>query len=118
MIEALTRPVEGAKDATMCKWGTRTRVRVWFDARMESRTGKSRWVNASIDSCIAPIVKALQAGGINMLSSCCGHGTRPGEIRLADGRVLLILPAPSASAPQPDGLQLNALPGRAVSSIS
>jgi len=45
-----------------------------------------RW----IDSCIAPIVKALQEGGIDMRSSCCGHGKGDGKILLQDGRRLII----------------------------
>lgn len=43
-----------------------------------------------IDSCIAPIVAALNAGGIATLGSCCGHGKSNGDILLADGRVLII----------------------------
>ncbi len=47
---------------------------------------------AKIDGCIAPIVKALQRGGIDMRASCCGHGKGRGSIHLQDGRTLLILP--------------------------
>jgi len=46
----------------------------------------------SIDPCIAGIVAALNAGGIETLASCCGHG-RPGvygSIVLADGRELVV----------------------------
>jgi len=43
-----------------------------------------------IDHCIAPIVKALQKGGIDMRASCCGHGKRRGRIELQDGRTLII----------------------------
>ncbi len=43
-----------------------------------------------IDRCIAPIVAALEAGGVKMLGSCCGHGESPGSIRLVDGRELTI----------------------------
>ncbi|MHA1952283.1 MAG: hypothetical protein ACW987_20795 [Candidatus Thorarchaeota archaeon] len=45
-----------------------------------------------IDSCIAPIVNALQMGGINMRGSCCGHGKSEGYIELQDGRYIFILP--------------------------
>ena len=45
-----------------------------------------------IDSCIAPIVAALNAGGLITKASCCGHGNRPGNIALDDGRELMILP--------------------------
>ena len=43
-----------------------------------------------IDACIAPVVLALDAGGIETVASCCGHGYIPGNIMLADGRELLI----------------------------
>jgi hypothetical protein len=36
-------------------------------------------------------VEALQQGGVDMRSSCCGHGKTFGNIQLQDGRVLLIL---------------------------
>jgi hypothetical protein len=48
------------------------------------------WKTAPIDRCIAPIVAALQAGGINMRASCCGHGAGDGSIDLADGRRLVV----------------------------
>ncbi|MCK4760213.1 MAG: hypothetical protein KAT69_09185 [Candidatus Aminicenantes bacterium] len=43
-----------------------------------------------IDKCIAPIVEALQKGGIDMRGSCCGHGKGPGRIDLQDGRTIQI----------------------------
>lgn len=43
-----------------------------------------------IDFCIAPIVAALNAGGVKTVASCCGHLEREGRIDLADGRVLRI----------------------------
>jgi hypothetical protein len=73
----------------MCEWGNDTVVKVWVDPSL-SHTGKGYWKDAGIDSCIAPIVQALQDAGINMLSSCCGHGKEDGRIDLADGRVLII----------------------------
>lgn len=45
-----------------------------------------------IDPCIIPMVDALNAGGIETVASCCGHGHRPGNIILADGRWLTISP--------------------------
>jgi hypothetical protein len=45
-----------------------------------------------VDSCIAPIVRALNAMGVVTVASCCGHGKRPGNIALADGRELIIVP--------------------------
>lgn len=43
-----------------------------------------------VDACIADLVQALNASGVTTLGSCCGHGTQPGTILLADGRVLVI----------------------------
>lgn len=42
------------------------------------------------DPCIASLVAALNYGGIETVASCCGHGQRPGNIVLADGRFLTI----------------------------
>lgn len=81
----------------MCDWGTNTVVRVKVPAHL-SCTGEERWRDFGIDSCIAPIVKALQDGGIDMLASCCGHGKGPGRIDLADGRVLTIAEPAEATA--------------------
>lgn len=53
--------------------------------------GVDTWKIKHIDKCVAPIVKALQEGGIDMLSSCCGHGLNVGAITLADGRELLLV---------------------------
>lgn len=77
----------------MCNWGTDTQVRVKIAAALSS-TGAEKWREMGIDSCIAPIVDALQKGGIDMLASCCGHGNAPGRIDLADGRVIAIHPVP------------------------
>lgn len=44
----------------------------------------------SVDSCIAPIVKALNEADIPTVASCCGHGHRPGNVALTDGRELII----------------------------
>lgn len=46
--------------------------------------------NVWCDPCIAPLVKALNDGGIRTVASCCGHGAANGNIALADGRELLI----------------------------
>lgn len=47
-----------------------------------------------IDRCIAPIVRALNEGGVATIASCCGHGHMPGIISLADGRHLMVAPKP------------------------
>lgn len=44
------------------------------------------------DPCLAPIVQALNAGGIRTVASCCGHHARIGSIALADGRTIHICP--------------------------
>lgn len=44
----------------------------------------------SIDRCIAPIVAALNRGGIATTACCCGHGDGPGSIFLGDGRSIVI----------------------------
>jgi hypothetical protein len=71
----------------MCEWGTTEKVRVRVPADL-SATGTERWKEADVDSCIAPLVAALQ--GVGTLASCCGHGHRPGNVALADGRELLV----------------------------
>jgi hypothetical protein len=43
-----------------------------------------------VDVEIAPLVRALNDGGIATRASCSGHGFRPGSIILADGRELHI----------------------------
>ncbi len=43
-----------------------------------------------IDWCIHHIVAALNAGGVETVACCCGHGKQDGRIDLADGRVLII----------------------------
>ncbi len=43
-----------------------------------------------IDWCIHQIVAALNAGGVETVSCCCGHGIQDGRIDLVDGRVLTI----------------------------
>ncbi len=73
----------------MCKYGNTTKVRVKIPADL-SHTGKTLWKTAGIDKCIAPIIKALQKGDIDMRGSCCGHGKMDGDIHLQDGRILII----------------------------
>ena len=75
----------------MCEWGTSTDMRVWVPADL-SNTWEARWRVMGVDSCISDIVRALQEGGINMRSSCCGHDKDFGNIILQDGRILSICP--------------------------
>ena len=44
-----------------------------------------------IDWCIHQIVAALNAGGVETRTSCCGHRVDVGFIELEDERMLLIL---------------------------
>jgi len=74
----------------MCTWGNNTLVNVKIQADL-SCTGKEKWRDMQIDSCIASIVQALQEGGIDMRGCCCGHGSGLGDIHLQDGRMLLII---------------------------
>ena len=46
---------------------------------------------AHVDYCIAALVRALNGAGFITVASCCGHGNRPGNIALADGRELIIV---------------------------
>lgn len=73
----------------MCEWGIYEVVRVKIPADL-SCIGKERWKYTKIDKCIAPLVRALQKGGIDMRGSCCGHSKVDGHIHLQDGRVLII----------------------------
>jgi hypothetical protein len=67
----------------MCKWGNTTLVPVFIPARL-SRTGKDAAKLADIDTCIAPLVRALNAVGLITVASCCGHGKQPGSIIFSD----------------------------------
>ena len=73
----------------MCEHGDTLEVRVKIPADL-SHSGEERWKDAQIDRCIAPIVRALQEGDIDMRGSCCGHHKGQGSIELADGRSLII----------------------------
>ena len=66
-------------------------MRVFIPANL-SHTGEGRWDTKDVDSCIAPIVRALNDAGAITVASCCGHGKQPGNIALADGREIIIAP--------------------------
>jgi hypothetical protein len=74
----------------MCDHGDTVPVRVKVLAE-QAHEGRNTWKTKPIDRCIAPIVEALQSGGIDMRLSCCGHGDGNGEIILGDGRRLKII---------------------------
>ena len=74
----------------MCKWGTDRKM--WLKVSSDlSYNGKERWKFTGIDSCISSLVGKLQKSGVDMRSSCCGHGKGPGNILLQDGRKIIIL---------------------------
>ena len=75
----------------MCHWGTETLLYVPIPAEL-SHTRAFYWTYRGIDSCIAPLVQALNEAGIYTSQSCCGHGKGPGRIDLHDGRVLIVYP--------------------------
>ncbi len=52
----------------------------------------------TIDRCIHHIVAALNAGGVETVACCCGHGKQAGRIDLADGRVLVVMTDAEAKA--------------------
>ncbi len=68
-----------------CHWCCKKPVQlILFDSLSDS------WQTKNIDFCIADIVRALQVGGIKMVSSCCGHHRKWGWIQLANGKLLKI----------------------------
>ena len=80
----------------MCEWGTSVQMEVTVPAHL-SHTGEARRKVVDVDACIAPVVKALNHGGIYTVASCCGHGKGPGSIILGDGRELFVLPSFTAA---------------------
>lgn len=81
----------------MCSWDTTTVLRLSIPANL-SHSGIAYEKDVAVDSCIAPLVAALNAAGFRTVASCCGHGSRPGRISLADGRDLLIMSFQEASS--------------------
>ena len=73
----------------MCKHGDEVLLRVPIPANL-SHTSEFHWDVKAVDSCIAPIVDALNKAGIYTSGCCCGHGKEKGTIFLHDGRVLEI----------------------------
>ena len=74
----------------MCEWGTNVNRMLMISAQ-KSHTGEAYKKIIGIDACIAPIIDALNAAGIETQESCCGHGKCTGYIALMDGRVLAVL---------------------------
>lgn len=73
----------------MCEHNDVIYLRVPIPANL-SHTGEFRWDYKPVDACISDIVNALNLDNVFTSASCCGHGERPGEIILHDGRKILI----------------------------
>lgn len=58
------------------------------EQEVELLTINGRVVEVDIE--IAPIVAALNAAGVETVASCSGHGVRPANIALRDGREIII----------------------------
>lgn len=65
----------------MCKRGDMIEMRLPV-------VGGIRQGIAKIDRCIAPIIKALNDGGVTTIGCCCGHREQTGYIHLTGGRYL------------------------------
>lgn len=89
----------------MCEHGDSIDLEVTVPAWL-SHTGSSYRKVVGIDRCIAPLVKALNDGGIETSQSCCGHGKGPGEVMLSDGSVLLWLKRAEQEADTQRGREL------------
>lgn len=78
------RPVCRKRPCRSCA-EDRVVVQIGFPGREGSKA-------IDVDACIAGIVQSLNDGGVPTIACCCGHGNRPGNIVLADGRELVICP--------------------------
>lgn len=81
----------------MCEWGTTVVLEITVPASL-SRTCTERQKLVDVDACLAPIVKALNVGGVVTVACCCGHGQVPGFVSLADGRELVVVTTAEADA--------------------
>lgn len=75
----------------MCDYGNQVILSVPIPGDL-SFEGVDVWKDKPIDSCIAPIVKALNDAGIYTVASCCGHGKGGGSIVLWDDREMVLRP--------------------------
>lgn len=79
----------------MCENGNFQMVQVTIPADLACDGIKKR-KEMQIDFCLAPIIRAFDAAGIETRGCCCGHGKREGNIALQDGRLMLVIPKDSA----------------------
>lgn len=75
----------------MCEWGNDIYCLVLVPADL-SHSERPYWKLIGIDSCLAPMVNALNRAGIYTASCCCGHGKQLGHLWLQDGRKFIIMP--------------------------
>jgi hypothetical protein len=73
----------------MCEHGNEVLMDLCIPANL-SHNGKTHVKRVGVDSCIAPLVRALNDVGLVTISSCCGHGRSSGSVLLLDGRRLEI----------------------------
>jgi hypothetical protein len=75
----------------VCKHGDTIPLQLTVPAHL-SHTGKSFVKTCNVDRCVAPIIKALNDGGVLTDGHCCGHEKMWGSISLVDGRWLIVAP--------------------------
>ena len=46
--------------------------------------------DGGLDPCLMSLIASLNEAGLKTTASCCGHGLKPGNIALDDGREVLI----------------------------
>lgn len=95
----MSRPTDCA--LAPCPCGEQACVTVRIPAS-RSASGETERRTACIDRCLADLVRALQAAGIDTCASCCGHGETCGHIALQDGRDLLVLSPEQAAEYETD----------------
>ena len=79
LYEERLEPAQSEAAPPPAKWGEEPVVQVHIGGKVRD-----------IDASIAPLVRALNSTGHVTKASCSGHGQRPGNIALADGRELII----------------------------
>lgn len=73
----------------MCSWNNTAPLHVKAHKNWVRHISDGRKL-IEVDSCLADIIYALNEAGIHTEACCCGHGKRPGNIILSDGRELVI----------------------------
>lgn len=75
--------------------GGREAAMVVLDPGTPERQGRD---GVWCDPCLVPLIRALNAGGISTVASCCGHGRITGSIILRDDQHLIIMTRQEADA--------------------